>query len=616
MPGQTYSPRIVGTQRADLYSIDTLLASPQLAGKKDEALVLAIYDYFTSTIDGTYHYWSPDETRGIPRQRNRVDDPIKLINCYGWMLCGQHAALQFCIYKAAGLRGRQYSQPGHNLCEVFYDGRWHALDVDMWTWFRTPEGHIASAAELQANPHALIVDNKNKSNPCDLPDRALKDYADMYAQGHREGPFEKNVQPPHSTRGHTMDFHLCPGETLIRSQANEGRFLMPQEWKRSMQKYVKEWRGHPRERYEPLRTFGNGRWIYEPNLDAAFADVEAGAWERSGLTQDANGLVGSGSITFRIQSPYPFTGKPDWQAELIAYSDGGWISAAGSGDVRIEVNDAEGHWTVLSSPLGKPVDVTNLLASRYHCLVRVTLGSGARLTHFKFDSYIMTAPASLPRPVEGENKLELRCRDKHGLCSVPWTQQIDFRADADVRSQFQSIENAEIKTYVPGWQCIAPKGSDPIQVVARFDAPAGRKFAWGYAEASLRERTVGSAPQSGTMEWSADGKSWQPLDRVELTDTPQQWDCSIDGEFKTPDPVPSFWIRITSPTALSRIEFRGHLLEKSDEKQQLRIVHRWQEDGGAREFIAPAGAERYSISCGKNPRLHSIEMHSPSLTRG
>src|SRR5258708_670230 len=148
----TFSPRVVGTQRADFFNLDTLLQSPHFAGKKGEALVLAIYDYFTSTIDGTYHFWSPDETRGIPRQRSRVDDSVKLMNVYGWMLCGQHAAMQLAIFNAAGFPARQYGMPGHNLCEVFYDGRWHALDIDMWTWFRAPEGYIARAAEFQATP--------------------------------------------------------------------------------------------------------------------------------------------------------------------------------------------------------------------------------------------------------------------------------------------------------------------------------------------------------------------------------------------------------------------------------------------------------------------------------
>ena len=480
MPNPTFSPRVIGQQRADFYSLDTLLASPQFAGKKGEALVLAIYDYFTSTVDGTYHFWSPDETRGIPRQRQRVDDPIKLVNAYGWMLCGQHAALQFAIFRAAGFQARQYGMPGHNLCEVFYDGRWHALDVDMWTWFRTPEGHIAGAAELQQNAHALIVENKNKSKPCNLPDRTLEGYAEMYDEAKQTGFFEKNIQPPWSTRGHSMDFHLRPGETLIRSQSNEGCFLMPQEWKKSMQKFNKEWHGKPIERYEPFRTFGNGHWIYQPNLSSAFRDVELGTWERHGLEQTDRGLTGTGSITFRIQSPYPFCGIPDWSGERIKYAHGVSVTTGG-GAAQIEIDDGEGRWTTVQPPLmgagDMSTDVTDLLASRYECLVRITKNGGLPLTGFTFRACIMTAPLTLPRLVEGENPMELRCGDSHGQCTVPWTRIVDFRSSANVSAQFERIENGEIKPFVPGWQMIEARGGKPAQAVLRFDAPAGRSFA-------------------------------------------------------------------------------------------------------------------------------------------
>jgi hypothetical protein len=640
MSNLTYSPRVVGTQRADFYSLETLLASPQLAGKKGEELALAVYDYFTSTVDGTYHFWSPDETRGIPRRRQRVDDAVKLINAYGWMLCGQHAAMQFQIHRAAGMPARQYGMPGHNLCEVYYDGRWHALDIDMWTWFRTKEGHIASATELQENARPLIVENKNKSNPCNLPDRTLEGYAEMYDEAKKTGFFEKAIQPPWSTRGHTMDFHLRPGETLVRGQGNRGCFIMPQEWKRSMQKFSSEWRAQPRERYEPFRTFGNGQWIYEPNLSSAFRDVELGAWEKSGVTQTRDGISGPGSITFRIQSPYPFCGKPDWSGDPIKYTDGVWLSIVGDGDVKVELDDAEGRWTTLTAaalhsfpyivyssttkrdavpvakanPFEKRSDISDLLASRYDCLIRFTLEKGATLTNFKFDGTILTAPASLPRLIEGQNPMELRCGDQRGQCSVPWSHIIDFRGSADLRAQFERIENGTVKPFASTWQQLEATGGKPLQVVWRVDAPAGRMFASGYAEANINERPVGSAEQTAQLECSLDNKTWQRLSEIQLTATQVQWDCSLDGECVPPKPVRTLWFRITTPTGINRIEFRGQLHETPNEKQQLRIIHRWQEDGGEKTFEAPAGAVKYAIACGKNPRLHSIEMHSPSCS--
>jgi len=242
----TFSPRLVGHLRPDFYSLETILASPQFAGKSGEELVLAIYDYFTSTVDGTYHFWPAGETEGQPRLRRAVFDPVKLLNAYGWAICGQTARTLFGLYRAAGLPARHIGLPGHSLCEVYYDGRWHILDVDMWTWFRTPAGHIASAYELARSPRELIVENTDKSDPCNLPDRSLEDYAEMYAKTQTVDDRVRNVGPPWAIRAHTMDFHLRPGEMLIRSQENHGRCHVPQEWKAHMDKWRREWHGCPR----------------------------------------------------------------------------------------------------------------------------------------------------------------------------------------------------------------------------------------------------------------------------------------------------------------------------------------------------------------------------------
>ena len=612
MTDLTFSPRVVGTNRPDFYSIETMLNSPPFKGKAGEALVLAIYDYFTSTVDGTYHFWPVDEKQGTPQIRVAVFDFAKLINAYGWMVCGQCSAFLYAIYRVAGLTTRQYGVPGHSLCEVFFDGRWHHLDVDMWTWFRTPEGHIASAVELTRNAHALIIENTNKSKPCNLPDRTLKDYAEMYAGTQLAGDEVHGVIPPWLTRAHTMDFQLRPGETLIRSQSHQGRFHMPQEWLKMKLKYPGEWHGHPVERYEPFRTFGNGRWIYEPKLSAPHRDLDAGAWERNGLTQDAHGLLGAGSITFRILSPYPFCSKPDFSTEKVTYSDGVYLDIASTGAVTVEVTTPEGGWEALQGRgrTAKGIDISTLLEARYECLIRVTLAAGARLSRFRFDGFIMTAPQALPRLTEGANAMEIRSNDKHGLRTVPYRKLIDFRGASDLVSQFASIEDAELKPYAGSWRQIAAlaNGATPATAVVRFPAPAGKTFAWVYAHASIFEAPTGVAGFTASLEWSVDGKNWTPLSTIPVTCSRQTWDCSIDGEFMA-DAVKEVWIRITAGTGITAMELHGHLnAPHPSEGNVLRVTHQWEDDRGRHSFEAPPGATTYTVTCGKNPRAHTIVM--------
>jgi len=617
----TFSPRVVGTHRPDFHCLDSVAASPQFAGKRGEQLVLAIYDHFTSTVDGTYHFWPSSETEGNPRVRRSVYDPVKLLNAYGWAICGQCAHTLYGLYTAAGLRARPFGVPGHSLCEVYYDGGWHVLDVDMWTWFRTPAGHIASPAALATNPEALILDNADRSDPCDLPDRKLADYAAMYAQTKVVDGHVKGIGPPWHIRAHAMDFHLRPGETLIRSQDHQGRFHMPQAWVANMDKWRREWKGSPRERYEPFRSFGNGRWIYEPALTADSGDFEAGVWAPSDLARDEAGLVGTGSCTWRIYSPYPFCGIPTVRGDRVTHADGVWLTLAGAGQVRAEVTDPEGEWVeVCSTGAGQDrfdlrTDITGLLTSRYGCLIRVTLGEAAALTRFRFDGYLMTAPLSVPRLTAGENPMEARCGDKHGLGTVPWSHHVDFRAGADLPAQWVSADNARVTPYVDGWQRIAPAEDGPVRVVFRLDAPPARTdgFAWAYAHAGLNEGDPDRPAGMAALEFSADGRTWQDLSRGEISNTAAQYDTSIDGEAVFDARLTSVYFRITSDTAISSAEFHGHLAGSEAAQGPLRIVHRWREGEAEKSFQAPAGATRYVVTCGQGPVGHTIEMHAESI---
>lgn len=611
----TYSPRVVGRERPDFHSLQAFLQFPAFADKNDEAFALSLYDYLAGPIDGLFHFWSPRENDGRPQLRRRVDDPLKLLNVYGWGLCGQSARLLHTIYAVAGFRSRVVNLPGHNVCEVFYDGSWHLLDTDMWAWFRMPDGHIASVDELGSDACNLIVKNTNKSEPCNLPDRTLESFVKMYDGCRAEGGAQRRAWPHWTILGHCMDFVLRPGETLVRSQTGQGRFHAPAEWKGSIEKHGSEWVGYPRERYEPFRSYGNGRWIYDPKLSSDFTDFTDGVWERDGVTQDSKGVMGPGTACFRMQSPYPFCGKPDFNGETVTHRDGVWLSLGGCGRVEVEVTDAEGQWISVAKTQGdfnEKLDFTQLLSSRYTCFVRFTLTDGTLLSSLRFDGYILTAPISLPRLVAGENPMELKSHDKHGLCTVPWSRVVDFREEADLSTQWISAEYGGFEPYVDGWQEIVPAEGKPVRVVFRFDAPASRPFAWCYAHSSLREGPCGEPRKRGVLEWSADGEEWHSLAEREIPNTELQWDCSLDGEVVLPEHTGSLWIRVTSDTPICGFEFHGHVTEPINGDGTLEIVHEWEQDDGPQCFVPSVGAKAYALTCGSSPRGHTITMRVPS----
>lgn len=608
MSDTVFSPRVVGDLRPDFHSLESVLTHPRFAGKRGEPLALAIYDYFTSTVDGTWHWWTPNENAGDPYTWGDVEDPVKLLNCYGWMLCATNAALLQSIYRAAGMPSRIRSLPGHAVCEVYYEDRWHILDVDMWTWFRTPEGHLASVEELSAAPRALILDNQRKSQPCNLPDRSLEDYAEMYAQTAQK---EKVIYPLWAARTHTMDFMLRPGESLLRAQASAGRFHIPATWAANRKKFATEWTGQPRERYQPFRTVGNGRWIYAPDLTSHTRDVELGAWSREGLSQDATGLAGPGSIVFRIQSPYPFCGVPDPDKDGFPARDGVRLETVGIGLLRVEAQDAEGRWVEVETGTA---DLTNLLAARYETMLRLTLEVGAHLTELHFDGWLQMAPMSLPRMVAGDNRMRVERADQFGLCTTPWRVPVDFRTESALRATLVELERGTLQPGARERLKVAPPAEGPAVAVYRFDAPVGRPFAWAYAVSTIPEGPTDAAQKQAVLEWSLDGQTWHPLATIAIPNTPLQWDGSIDGQVRPPAPAQRLWLRVSSDTGMTALQFTGHIAEPAI-PGKLDIVHRWREAGVEREFIAPGGADEYTLTCGADPCDHSIEMRMPSVPR-
>ena len=612
------SPRVVGTLRPDYYNLETMLRFPAFAGKKGEDMAVAIHDHMTNRTDGTYHFWDVFEGKGLPQRRRRVIDALKILNVYGWAICGQQASLIYSLYRTAGMETRQFGAPGHSLCEVFYEGRWHVLDSDMWAWFRHPDGHIASAYELAKNPKALITDNPNRSNPCQMPDRTVEGYAGMYEKCVTEDDHVRDICPPWLDQAHAMDFHLRPGETLVRSQTQQGCYYLPDAWKKLTSEHAKEWHGYPRERFPAHRTFGNGRWIYAPDLTDASDDFRFACWGESALQSGHHGLTGPGDAVIRIQSPYVFCGRPEFQGDRVLTRDGVWLEFSGEGPMKVEFDTPERTWTALADGVGTHaarLDITPLMDARYEACIRITLGRGATLRRLRFEGAIMTAPISLPRLQAGVNPMTLLCGDKFGGCTTPSLDVVDFRASANLASRWSEAVNARIAPFVPGWSQVEPAKTGPVQLTWRFDAPAGRVFAWAYALASVREGPKDAPKRSAVLEWSADGKTWKSLEKAGISSTHLQWDQSLTGEIHDKKNTSSVWVRITSETPVTGVEFRGHVAVEAATAVALRVSHTWREGAELRRFDVPANAAKYDLVCGADPQDHTIAMSVPSRWR-
>ena len=408
------------------------------------------------------------------------------------------------------------------------------------------------------------------------------------------------------TRAHTMDFALRPGEKLIRSQRNEGRFPL----------LMSTQTGGAGARGTPYLSCGNGRWIYEPNLTAGYLDFAAGVRERIGLSQTAEGLVGGGQCVIPFVSPYPFVSHPEDAKDHTVYRDGAWITIRASGDVTLDISDPLGNWTSVPVAAGgvlEKIDISPLVEARYAFNLRLTLGTNTQVSLFRFEGWLLTAPITLPRLAEGINVMTLKGMDNYGMKTVPCESVADFRTTAAVALDQQAeIRNGVVRPGDQTWQVIVPKEAGPVQATFTFDAPAGEHFAWFYALASVAAGPTNTSLPKVKLEWCGAQKEFRLLAEAAIGTTPMSWDYNLDGEQILEQSSHAVQVRVTSDTPIRGLDFVGHLAMGASLYVRPEITHRWLENGAEHQFIAPQAADMYYFRCGPNPTGHIIEMELPS----
>lgn len=119
--------------------------------RSNDEKAIALYEYLHQTI---FHWAYPTEPAP------QTVGPLKVINVYGWSLCGgQHTVLK-ALYETAGWPCRyvSWSSPAHTTIEVHYDGRWHYFDVFLKCYFWSKDkSHVVSQEELATDP-TLVLD--------------------------------------------------------------------------------------------------------------------------------------------------------------------------------------------------------------------------------------------------------------------------------------------------------------------------------------------------------------------------------------------------------------------------------------------------------------------------
>lgn len=149
-----FAPRVVSEDRADAYSLTTFAQHPRWRGLSGDALAWELYQYLADTRTGLFHMNEVLEGDDDLNEYRTIRDPIKIINVYGYAYCAILGPVMAGIAEGVGLgEARTLVLPGwqHVASEVFYEGRWHYLDIDVRAVFRRPDGTLASMDETRAD---------------------------------------------------------------------------------------------------------------------------------------------------------------------------------------------------------------------------------------------------------------------------------------------------------------------------------------------------------------------------------------------------------------------------------------------------------------------------------
>jgi len=144
--------RITSDRAPDATSLDAVVASVTRDCRTDDERAIALYNYLRFAL---YHHAYPGEAGAI--------GALKLINVYGWSLCGGEHTVLAALFERAGWpwRYRGWSSPGHTTVEAHYGGSWHWVDVFLkFLCWRpdagAPGGYtIAGQEDLIADPSLL-----------------------------------------------------------------------------------------------------------------------------------------------------------------------------------------------------------------------------------------------------------------------------------------------------------------------------------------------------------------------------------------------------------------------------------------------------------------------------
>ncbi|MHC4399522.1 MAG: Ig domain-containing protein [Planctomycetota bacterium] len=387
------NPRIVAGGKRSWHSLEEVVAEATRGYTAPDDRARAIWEYQRRQ---RFHACTWDA---------ECNDALKVLNIYGYTLCGNEAHVINDLWKTAGFRTRRGRPIGHVVCEVFYDGRFHLMDSDEHViCLQRDNRTIASCAEV-VRDHDLVK-RTHTYGIGRREDRKTDEFsASLYVyEGERGGDFGDNTR-------HSMDLVLRPGESIELRWDHVGKEYSggasPEEGQRLRDGLgsLARWGSTA---YDNLR---NGKLRYRPDLSSSTAERGIDAAENVGFDTASETIRPASpndpaTITWRFASPYVFVGgRAAAAVRLAENASAEWRYSTDRQTWQTLVSTSGSDWRapVLEASLDEVVSPRR--RPTYQFWMQLVLGGDVVVRDLAFDHDVQTSLLSLPELEVGSNRI-------------------------------------------------------------------------------------------------------------------------------------------------------------------------------------------------------------------
>ncbi|HTL53016.1 MAG TPA: hypothetical protein VL860_10605 [Planctomycetota bacterium] len=452
--------KVTTDRTVDNSSLESIIADVyRLSGAKtNDEKAIAIHDYLHRTIFHLNYATEPQNKDGV--------GPLKVINAYGWGLCGgQHTVLKS-LFETAGWQVRYVGWPGHTTIEVNYDNKWHYFDTFLKCYFwMKDKSRVAGQEDIANDPSIALDGQKDGRTPVDLlvcGDDAPGVVAGCKARTPNAPSQHEDGWASVTGRDHGYDstVHLPSGATLSLLWAGEpDQFYWPNGQGKQNPVHTcgnKDFRsskilGPIMEHYGP-RGWADGHLDYKPDFSKAgdVADIKL-----TGLKAESGKLVGKGSAVFSLISAYVYTSmKVDQQ--------GGTVSVSVDGGKNFKPANS--------------ADLTDLVKGWYNVVLKVDVAD--KLDSFKVAAVVEHNKSAQPYLFNGKNVVTISAANKDLLArnnlTVIYSYQEATGKAPETRDSFRGnevkySETKTVETKITSLPCnftIDVGGTEPPKMIA------------------------------------------------------------------------------------------------------------------------------------------------------